>query len=537
MRLSNARSRTPIMKNVQAQAQQQHQQEQHESAQTRGRGLFISTWSCYLRNFHQTMILLIITIQVFFYLYFVTYKNLENLITTRDSTIEFQTSSNTQATSKSTTTVATTTITMTTSHSTGTATAATTDTATIVSDSSSIRKIRQSIALFYNIYIPHDTDGIVNALRIVQEQMTQIAAARLHMYSSQPIVLRYNTIGKADIITDWWMKDVCVNMTCVHMSHYDEAFEEVTLNDMHQYCLRQQQHQDQQQYRNVDVHANAHAVTNTDLDIDDDDDDDVIDTKVIYLHSKGSYHNRDDKSNDHWRRHLTAAVTHPSCLVHPIANSASTSTCNLCGLQFFPIWAPMMPGNFFVSQCSYVQKLIPPTEFSFTMSRVVRRVKKLGYTHFRASLYYIKQDGAMGDGRFSSEHWIASHPSVRPCDLSTTANYRYWVNASRDVPGEWEFAMAPRPHHDLNASWHSINPVARQVLWTDYEARLREYYLLAGNLYKWLSIYRELPPDDSWIWRWYPDGEVWKGIKDLPWRNRSYAPEYLVDRVIDKALS
>jgi len=42
--------------------------------------------------------------------------------------------------------------------------------------------------------------------------------------------------------------------------------------------------------------------------------------------------------------------------------------------------------------------------------------------------------------------------------------------------------------------------------------RDREYYLLGGNLYKYKSLYDEFPASDSWIWRYYPDGIMWKAL-------------------------
>jgi hypothetical protein len=43
---------------------------------------------------------------------------------------------------------------------------------------------------------------------------------------------------------------------------------------------------------------------------------------------------------------------------------------------------------------------------------------------------------------------------------------------------------------------------------------------LAGFLLKWDYIYKAIPPSDSWIWRWFPDGEQWKkGMKRMIGRN------------------
>ena len=41
------------------------------------------------------------------------------------------------------------------------------------------------------------------------------------------------------------------------------------------------------------------------------------------------------------------------------------------------------------------------------------------------------------------------------------------------------------------------------------DVRMREYYYLAGNLYRWYKLYNKVPDDNSWVWNWYPDGHVW----------------------------
>jgi hypothetical protein len=40
--------------------------------------------------------------------------------------------------------------------------------------------------------------------------------------------------------------------------------------------------------------------------------------------------------------------------------------------------------------------------------------------------------------------------------------------------------------------------------------RMRDYFLLPGNLAKWFALYNEAPPDSSWVWNWFPDGKAWK---------------------------
>jgi hypothetical protein len=43
----------------------------------------------------------------------------------------------------------------------------------------------------------------------------------------------------------------------------------------------------------------------------------------------------------------------------------------------------------------------------------------------------------------------------------------------------------------------------------DVKLRVREYYLMAGNLYRWWELYGTVPPSTSWVWSWFPDGDAW----------------------------
>jgi hypothetical protein len=40
--------------------------------------------------------------------------------------------------------------------------------------------------------------------------------------------------------------------------------------------------------------------------------------------------------------------------------------------------------------------------------------------------------------------------------------------------------------------------------------RPHEYYLLPGLLYRFFRIYCIFPPNDSWIWKYFPHGNLWQ---------------------------
>jgi hypothetical protein len=223
--------------------------------------------------------------------------------------------------------------------------------------------------MFYNIFIsPHNgTEGIERAMAVVFEQLAIIrlsfaaeeaqqqqqqqlltsdhgAGERRNQSSSEPssqhqqlpYTLYYNTIGMDDVfghtnsrsenatstmselMRNWCEGNIIPPETdvaleepppiaCVHINHYETAFEEVTLQSLYDYCH---------------VHP-SHS--------------------VVYLHSKGSYQQH-GTLNQAWRPHLTTAATHRDCIHPPVMHDQdghATVECNVCGLQFYPLWAPV----------------------------------------------------------------------------------------------------------------------------------------------------------------------------------------------------
>ena len=127
----------------------------------------------------------------------------------------------------------------------------------------------------------------------------------------------------------------------------------------------------------------------------------------------------------------------------------------------------------------------------------------------------------MGHLRWSMEAWVGSHPSVRPCDMSMEADLKEWIHETRlnvtapigqpdhtDKVLKW--ALFPR--HDWETLVAHSNPVFDPSQFENVQTRLRDYNILGGMLLRWNAVYGEttMPPDDSWIWSFYPDGPVWK---------------------------
>jgi hypothetical protein len=359
---------------------------------------------------------------------------------------------------------------------------------------SSIRSARASsnVAIFYNIYIPTTPESFTQrALDIVQEQVDQVGESyvgtgRTNTNSSSDTntntnssttVLYYNTIGST-ALTNETMQNICSkhasnsnhkNLQCRHMQHYDHAFEEVTLQRLHDYCLDPEHENDQ----------------------------------VIYMHSKGTYHT-DNGKNDRLRMQLTRAVTDQQCLRAVDSGSSDDNekrtSCNYCGLKFgaFPIH---MPGNFFVAQCRYIRKLLPPVQFSAAMTVVTARARQRLHDQTMVRTMFPDESWYYGTERFSSEHWSGSHSDVRPCDL-TTRHLSYWQRKDRPTDIPMDFAMAPREPIESNIRGVPV-PFNATV-------RMREYSLLPGLIFKWYALYNQVPAADSWIWSFFPDGAAWR---------------------------
>lgn len=196
--------------------------------------------------------------------------------------------------------------------------------------------------------------------------------------------------------------------------------------------------------------------------------------KVIYLHSKGSYHPSEE--NDQMRGLLTKGALSNECA------RISHETCNVCSYRFAPFPHPHTPGNMFLAHCSYVNKLIEPKVFTNDMDAVEARLVTKQETH----------GACVGKGRWAAEHWVHSHPSVKPCDLYNNAAFAWGYDGLAEYQeGDFDLAIAPRYHLD---DW------PRGCEFSDLTHRLKEYRLL----------YNMTPGEDWWGW------DFWLGPSDKP---------------------
>eukprot|EP00977_Amphora_coffeiformis_P013065 scaffold3342_cov174-Amphora_coffeaeformis.AAC.3 len=332
---------------------------------------------------------------------------------------------------------------------------------------------RRIVAIFYHLYIPDNTTGRVNkALDILHEQIHQLGRSYLTNQTDFPVVLYYNTVGNLLPDLHSVIDNLCQEAgvaSCQHLNHFRSAFEEVTHASMQTYCQRQ---------------------SPTDYD-----------APLLYFHSKGAFQDHRGKQKQ-WRRNMLAAITGLQCTAAMTQSTRhSLHTCNVCGLQFLPIWQMIMAGNFFFTKCSHVQKLLDPVVYKQEMGRVTKPLGSLGFS-MRA---FAPACDALGASRWSPELWISSHPGVVPCDLGhESADFLFYqVEAKLEglaEKGKLKLDFAPR--HSFRAGWRRLQ---RRHLdpWSDYS-------LLPGVLYRHLELYQQLPPNSSWIWEWFPGGSLWR---------------------------
>eukprot|EP01082_Thalassiosira_pseudonana_P007064 g6224.t1 g6224 contig22:22612-23289(+) len=80
-----------------------------------------------------------------------------------------------------------------------------------------------------------------------------------------------------------------------------------------------------------------------------------------------------------------------------------------------------------LARCDYVAKLVDPF------------AAKDG----QLPSFFLRDDWCIGHGRYFYEHWVHSHPSVEPCDLSTD-NFVWNYNGVPSVPFAKDIQPAPR---------------------------------------------------------------------------------------------
>lgn len=410
----------------------------------------------------------------------------------------------------------------------------------------------QDYVLFYNVYLPvaiHDENNRTqNALRIIQEQLGQVRDS-FAVTSRRITFLYFNTIGKENVLTEAYVQDnFCSSkgagtgqeegqrgkLECIHLHHYAKGFEEITLNDVYQWCLASSSsaaavasHRPQQNQR----------------------------IAVTYLHNKGSHHNRQGGSNDYWRWYMTDAVTSAHCITSTTTNNNNYNNkllCQACGLLWQTIPSLHFPGNFWTARCDYIRQLLPPTAYDYgkkqtAMAEVLNNLTTTTNRHqqqslLTANLYPNSSSDAAGaaewktgTSRYMWEQWIGSHPALQHvCDLSPTPDLDVWKtnepkynnnNNNKHNNKHLDFVLHKAPRRNLLDKHWQIKPRPNRTILMHSQLRKREMHLLPGLLWKWYLLYQTLPAptttttthdgdnnkeDPSWVYTHFPEGPDWK---------------------------
>lgn len=337
-----------------------------------------------------------------------------------------------------------------------------------------------TVAIFYHVYVPvGDDDNTAaaarsqkRALKIINQQLHQVGKGLTSIPNLKSINLYFTTVGLR--LEDGVLEEICKefsdHLECHHLKHVDDGFEEYTLTTLYEHC---QQH---------------------------------VDDRVLYLHTKGSYHY--SKNQNHWRMHMTDAVVSQECI-----ERAHNENCDLCGLLFLPQPALHYTGNMFNAKCSYIRTLLHPKEFEKKMDKFIARGQQLlANGVLQSHLLNLQSPSILGSGRFAMEQWHGSHPDLHKiCDISPHYRHEFWEDTRRKdrKPEDWKFDTFPR--HPIIANWsHAQSNILLQDIMMHDALRKFEYSLLPGQLLKWYELYGKFPPESSWVWSWYPDGQFWK---------------------------
>jgi len=189
--------------------------------------------------------------------------------------------------------------------------------------------------------------------------------------------------------------------------------------------------------------------------------------KVVYLHSKGSFTRTPE--NERLRRFLTTGALSQQCSNLP-------STCNVCASRFSPTPHPHTSGNMWLARCSYISKLTDPKKFEKAMS----------------SIYGEEPDACIGTGRYAAEHWVYSHPEVKPCDLYTDPSF-VWGYDNLPETGDFEKDLSVAPRFNNRSAYVKTPDPHCPGRGFSLKMRIAEYQLL----------YNRTPGESWWGWNFY----------------------------------
>jgi hypothetical protein len=341
--------------------------------------------------------------------------------------------------------------------------------------------------IFYNIYLRTENEERKKlGLSIVQQQLAKKSSFALA--ADVPV---YYTLIAQDNATDE-IQRICgeTNNTCHPLKYIEQGGEDVTLQSLWNFCK-------------------THPTT-----------------LVTYIHNKGSFH--PSKTNYKFRLMLTKGALSNECQsittrnTHSSSSTSSSSSpaeldCNICGARFAPTPHFHMTGNMWTAQCHYVNQLLPPNQFAARMDAMLEYIlshatnqnqqpnndnnindKKDNNPIPQPTPEHIEEEWVLGLKRYAMEHWLGSHPTLKPCDVQADPAYVY---GRMDLP-----KPVDRWHPTLQrAPWRSLSHFRKVRFPTG------EWFCGTARLVEFQFLYGQHPPSDSFVWEYYANA-----TKDCP---------------------
>jgi len=269
------------------------------------------------------------------------------------------------------------------------------------------------IQIFYNLFIRHARDF-----------------DRVESYVKEQLAMVIPGVHKNNVFINAIGHNITTIANHSISQHYSSGNEGLTLHKIWEYCTSNPHHN----------------------------------TKVVYLHSKGSFHQKTE--NDQLRNFLTEGALSPECSNLP-------DQCNVCSSRMSPLPHPHTSGNMWIARCNYIAKLVNP----------IQTIQ--GYTQGR-------DVPCKGLGRYFFEHWVHSHPSVQPCDLYTGKEY------------VWEYPKVPSKGFEKkleSAPRFDYKDYVIKDLCLDETTNPKES--LSERIKEYSNFYQTAPGQSWWGWNFY----------------------------------
>ena len=208
-------------------------------------------------------------------------------------------------------------------------------------------------------------------------------------------------------------------------------------------------------------------------------------------------------------RTYATAVTSKMCL-------KSRDACNVCGMEFYALPYLHFSGNSFTADCEYVNKLMPPRLFETSMNKIAGETLVAHLERSFTTELFAFTPQNLGLYHYSVEHWIGSHPDIKPCDVAPVKkSWIPWFRSNAYIANDYSssriydflWGVAPRRSH---APIGTLAKGTERAVSQEEASLFREYFYLAGNLFKWNELGLGHPSEESWVWKWFPGGDIWK---------------------------